>query len=72
MEWCSFYLKLAKQTSWPVFNVFVQVVNELRSLDPMVTCVIGQLDCYHSLDLLIRLRHAGEMLVKVLKCIYSC
>ena len=52
----------AKQTSWQVFNLFVQAVNELKQSEPTVTGVIGQSDnagCYHSLDLLIRLGLAG-------------
>ena len=45
--------------------------------EPTVTGVIGQSDnagCYHNLDLLIRLGLAGasgEMLVKVVKWLYS-
>ena len=67
----------AKQTSWQVFNLFVHAVNDLKKTDPSVTGVIGQSDnagCYHSLDLIIRLGLAGasgEMLVKVLKWMYS-
>ena len=34
----------AKQTSWQLFNLFVQAVNELKITDPTVTGVIGQSD----------------------------
>ena len=67
----------AKQTSWQVFNLFVQAVNDLKTTDPTVTGVIGQSDnagCYHSLDLMLRLGLAGasgEMLVKVLEWLFS-
>ena len=67
----------AKQTSWQVFNLFVHAVNELKVSEPTVTGVIGQSDnagCYNSLDLLIHLGLAGasgEMLVKVVKWLYS-
>ena len=55
----------------------MHAVNELKASEPAVTGVIGQSDnagCYHSLDLLIRLGLAGasgEMLVKVVKWLYS-
>ena len=69
----------AKQTSWQVFNLFVHAVNKLKASAPTVTEVIGQSDnagCYHSLDLMIILGLAGhgasgEMLVKVLKWLFS-
>ena len=67
----------AKQTSWQVFNLFVQAVNELKTTDPTVTGVIGQSDnagCYHSLDLMLRLglaRGSGELLVRVLEWLFS-
>ena len=31
----------AKRTSWQVFNLFVQAVNELNTSEPAVTGVIG-------------------------------
>ena len=67
----------AKQTSLQVFNLFVHAVNELKKKDDTVTGVIGQSDhagCYHSLNLMLRLGLAGakgQMLVKVLKWIFS-
>ena len=39
----------AKQTSWQVFNLFVHVVNELKTSQPTVIGVVGQSDnagCY--------------------------
>ena len=67
----------AKQTSWQVFNLFMQTVNELKLSEPTVTVLIGQSDisgCYYNLHLLICLGLAGasgEMLVKVVKWFYS-